>query len=46
MADRGGLAAVYFTYSAIVEERDLTEHFPDAYPLYRSSTKMIVPFVI
>jgi protein-S-isoprenylcysteine O-methyltransferase Ste14 len=46
VADRGGLAAVYFTYSAIVEERDLTEHFPDAYPLYRSSTKIIVPFVI
>jgi protein-S-isoprenylcysteine O-methyltransferase Ste14 len=39
------LAAVYFTYSAIVEERYLTEQFPDAYPLYRSSTKMIVPFV-
>jgi protein-S-isoprenylcysteine O-methyltransferase Ste14 len=39
------LAGVYFSYSAIVEERNLTEQFPDTYPVYRSSTKMIVPFV-
>ena len=26
------LAAVYFIYSATVEERFLTEQFPDAYP--------------
>ena len=39
------LAAIYFVYSATVEERYLTEQFPDAYPLYRGSTKMLVPFV-
>lgn len=39
------LAAVYFVYSATVEERYLTEQFPDAYPVYRQSTKMLVPFV-
>lgn len=39
------LAAVYFTYSAIVEERLLTEQFPESYLLYKSSTKMLVPFV-
>jgi protein-S-isoprenylcysteine O-methyltransferase Ste14 len=39
------LAAAYFVYSAIVEERDLTRLFPDAYPAYRRSTKMLVPFV-
>ena len=39
------LAAVYFVYSASVEERDLTEHFPDTYPVYRQSTKMFVPFI-
>ena len=39
------LAGVYFSYSAIVEERNLSEQFPDTYPVYRSSTKMIVPFV-
>ena len=40
-----GLAGVYFVYSATVEERFLTEQFPDAYPAYRNSTKMLVPFV-
>lgn len=40
------LAAVYFIYSATVEERYMAEQFPDAYPVYKRSTKMLVPFVI
>ncbi len=39
------LAGVYFIYSATVEERYLTEQFPDTYPVYKRSTKMLVPFV-
>lgn len=39
------LAAVYFSYSATVEERYLTEQFPDSYPAYRQSTKMLVPYL-
>ncbi len=39
------LAGVYFLYSATVEERYLTEQFPDDYPVYRRSTKMLVPFI-
>jgi protein-S-isoprenylcysteine O-methyltransferase Ste14 len=39
------LAGAYFIYSASVEERYLTEQFPDAYPVYRRSTKMLVPFI-
>jgi len=39
------LAGIYFVYSATVEERYLTEQFPDTYPAYRHSTKMLVPFV-
>jgi protein-S-isoprenylcysteine O-methyltransferase Ste14 len=39
------LAGFYFIYSAIVEERNLSTQFPDSYPAYRRSTKMIVPFV-
>ena len=39
------LAAMYFAYSATVEERYLTEQFPDTYPRYRRSTKMLVPFI-
>jgi protein-S-isoprenylcysteine O-methyltransferase Ste14 len=41
-----GLAGVYFLYSATVEERYLTEQFPDVYPRYKRSTKMLVPFVL
>ena len=40
-----GLAGVYVLYSATVEERYLTEHFPDTYPVYKHSTKMLVPFI-
>jgi protein-S-isoprenylcysteine O-methyltransferase Ste14 len=39
------LAGIYFVYSAIVEERYLTKQFPDTYPAYKHSTKMLVPFV-
>jgi protein-S-isoprenylcysteine O-methyltransferase Ste14 len=39
------LAAIYFGYSAIVEERYLTEQFPDTYPAYKRSTKRLIPFV-
>lgn len=39
------LAAVYFVYSAAVEERYLAERFPEEYPAYKRSSKMLVPFV-
>ncbi len=39
------LAGVYFIYSAVVEERYLTGRFPDDYPAYKRSTRMLVPFV-
>jgi protein-S-isoprenylcysteine O-methyltransferase Ste14 len=35
----------YFTYSAVMEERHMAEVFPDAYPRYKQSTKMLIPFV-
>jgi len=40
------LAGVYFLYSAMVEERYMTDHFPDSYPVYKHSTKMLVPFIL
>jgi protein-S-isoprenylcysteine O-methyltransferase Ste14 len=40
------LAAIYFVYSAAVEERYMSEQFPDTYPAYKRSTKMFVPFVL
>jgi protein-S-isoprenylcysteine O-methyltransferase Ste14 len=39
------LAGVYFLYSATVEERYLSEQFPDAYPAYKLTTKMLLPFI-
>jgi len=39
------LAGVYFVYSARVEERYLAEQFPDAYPAYKRSTKMLLPHI-
>lgn len=37
---------VYFWYSATVVERNLGATFPDAYPTYRTRTKMLIPFVL
>lgn len=39
------VAGAYFVYSATVEERYLTEEFPDAYPAYQLSTKMLLPYI-
>jgi protein-S-isoprenylcysteine O-methyltransferase Ste14 len=35
----------YFVYSAFAEERFMASRFPDTYPAYKRSTKMLVPFV-
>ena len=35
----------YFVYSATREERYLVERFPDTYPSYQRSTKMLIPFI-
>jgi protein-S-isoprenylcysteine O-methyltransferase Ste14 len=40
------LAGVYFLYSARVEERYMTDEFPDDYPAYKRSTKMLLPFML
>jgi len=37
--------AVYFGYSAVMEERYMAEEFPEGYPDYKRSTKMLIPFV-
>jgi protein-S-isoprenylcysteine O-methyltransferase Ste14 len=39
------LGGIYFGYSARVEERYMTERFPEQYPEYRASTRMLIPFV-
>jgi protein-S-isoprenylcysteine O-methyltransferase Ste14 len=39
------LVGGYFIYSATREERYMTTLFPDAYPGYKQSTKMLIPLV-
>ena len=39
------LATVYFVYAATVEDRHLNQQFPDAYPRYMHSTRMLIPFI-
>jgi protein-S-isoprenylcysteine O-methyltransferase Ste14 len=41
-----GVICVYFGYSAVMEERILTEQFPEAYPPYQERTKMLIPFLV
>lgn len=38
------LIGAYFIYSAVMEERHMASVFPDAYPKYKRSTKMMIPF--
>jgi len=35
----------YFVYSAFMEQRFMASQFPDTYPAYERSTKMLIPFV-
>jgi protein-S-isoprenylcysteine O-methyltransferase Ste14 len=39
------LLGAYFVYSAIAEERFMAGRFPDSYPEYKRSTKMLIPFI-
>lgn len=39
------IAGPYFIYSAVVEERLMMKQFPDTYPAYKATTKMLIPFI-
>lgn len=39
------LIGCYFIYGAVVEERSMTQLFPDSYPADKRSTKMLIPFI-
>lgn len=39
------IAGLYFTYSAVEEERLMAKQFPKVYPAYKRKTKMLIPFV-
>jgi protein-S-isoprenylcysteine O-methyltransferase Ste14 len=36
----------YFVCSAVIEERNMSRLFPDSYPEYKRSTKMLIPFIL
>ncbi len=40
------ILGAYFLYSAVVEERFMASQFPDSYPQYKRSTKMLIPFLL
>jgi protein-S-isoprenylcysteine O-methyltransferase Ste14 len=40
------LIGAYFIYSAVMEERLMARLFPDSYPEYKRSTKMLIPFIL
>lgn len=39
------ICAVYFVYSATVEEKIMAKTFPKTYPDYKKKTKMLIPFL-
>ena len=39
------LLGAYFLYSAVMEERYMARLFPEAYPRYKQSSKMLIPFI-
>ncbi|MBO0729722.1 MAG: isoprenylcysteine carboxylmethyltransferase family protein [Acidimicrobiaceae bacterium] len=36
---------LYFVYSAFMEERYMASRFPETYPAYKQSTRMLIPFI-
>ena len=40
------LLGAYFVYSGLMEEKYMAGVFPDTYPAYKHSTKMLLPFVL
>ena len=39
------IALGYFLISTGQEEKDMIQHFPDAYPAYKARTKRLIPFL-
>ncbi len=40
------VVGAYFLYSAVMEERLMAREFPDSYPQYKQSTRMLIPFIL
>jgi protein-S-isoprenylcysteine O-methyltransferase Ste14 len=44
--DAVAILGAYFLFSAIVEERTMARLFPAAYPPYKGTTKMLIPYIL
>jgi protein-S-isoprenylcysteine O-methyltransferase Ste14 len=40
------ILGAYFLFSAVIEERTMARLFPAAYPPYRHTTKMLIPYIL
>jgi protein-S-isoprenylcysteine O-methyltransferase Ste14 len=40
------ILSAYFLFSAVMEERTMAKLFPAAYPPYKHTTKMLIPYVL
>jgi len=40
------ISGIYFVYSAVIEEKLMVKQFPKTYPLYKTKTKMLIPFIL
>lgn len=40
------VAGIYFIFSALTEEKQMTRQFPKTYPKYKRQTKMLIPYVL
>jgi protein-S-isoprenylcysteine O-methyltransferase Ste14 len=40
------ILGAYFLFSAVIEERTMARLFPAAYPPYKRTTKMLIPYIL
>jgi protein-S-isoprenylcysteine O-methyltransferase Ste14 len=40
------VSGTFFIYSAVVEEKLMSQQFPKVYPAYKAKTKMLIPFIL
>jgi protein-S-isoprenylcysteine O-methyltransferase Ste14 len=40
------ILGAYFLFSAMIEERTMARLFPAAYPPYKGTTKMLIPYIL
>src|SRR5580693_659430 len=40
------ILGAYFLFSAVIEERTMAKLFPAAYPPYKRTTKMLIPYIL